>query len=331
MEEYAQAFENLQFEISMHNDGFDDMFFVTQFIKGLKLEISAGVQAQRPRDVDDAKMLGKVQQQLLEKGKQKWNKSPAPGKIQNGFQKSDSKPVPQQSSLWKERQTLNYRKANNLCYYCGEKYDPAHANSCPQRPKAQVNALVTNDLDMPLNDEILAQLELEDALTSEFCQLSLNALAGTAHGDAMKLQALVQNQTMLTLVDTGSTHTFISSAFLDRIGVKAVPTTPKQVKLANGQILISDHWIPDMAWWCNGYTLHADMRVLDISAFDAILGYDWLKLHSPMSCHWAEKSMEFSHRGQQVKLKDLHTPSPTVPELSADQLVKCMKGNGHGS
>jgi len=175
----------------MHNDGFDDMFFVTQFIKGLKLEISAGVQAQRPRDVDDAKMLAKVQQQLLEKGKQKWNKSPAPGKIQNGFQKSDSKPVPQQSSLWKERQTLNYRKANNLCYYCGKKYDPAHANSCPQRPKALVNALVTNDLDMPLNDEILAQLELEDALTSEFCQLSLNALAGTAHGDAMKLQALV--------------------------------------------------------------------------------------------------------------------------------------------
>jgi len=45
VEDYALAFENLQFEISMHNDGFDDMFFVSQFVKGLKWDISAGVQA----------------------------------------------------------------------------------------------------------------------------------------------------------------------------------------------------------------------------------------------------------------------------------------------
>ena len=43
VEEYAIAFENLQFEICMHNDGFDDMFFVSQFIQGLKSDISAGV------------------------------------------------------------------------------------------------------------------------------------------------------------------------------------------------------------------------------------------------------------------------------------------------
>ena len=79
--------------------------------------------------------------------------------------------------------------------------------------------MVTNDLDMPLNDEILAQLELEDALTAEFCHLSLNALAGTDHGDAMKIQALVKNQVMLTLVDTRSTHSFVSAAFLERVGV----------------------------------------------------------------------------------------------------------------
>ena len=69
------------------------------------------------------------------------------------------------------------------------------------------------------------------------------------------------------------------------------------------------------------------MRVLDISAFDAILGYDWLKPHSPMTCHWAKKTMEFVHRGHQVKLQGLLTPDPTIPELTADQLVKCWKGN----
>ena len=161
---------------------------------------------------------------------------------------------------------------------------------------------VPGPTDMPLNDEIIAQLELEDALTTEFCQLSINALVGTDHGDAMKIQALVKNQMMLTLVDTGSTHSFISAAFLDRVGIQAVPNTPKQVKLANGQVLISDQWIPNLPWLCNGFTLHADFKVLDISAFDAILGYDWLKPHSPMQCHWANKTMEFTHRGQFVQL-----------------------------
>lgn len=105
-------------------------------------------------------------------------------------------------------------------------------------------------------------------------------MAGTDQGDALRLRALVKNQIMLTLIDTGSSHSFVSATFLQRVGIHPVPTTPRQVKLANGDILISDHWVPNMPWWCNGYTLHADMRVLDISAFDCILGYDWLQPQS---------------------------------------------------
>jgi len=43
VEDYALAFENLQFEISMHNDGFDDTFFVSQFVRGLRSDIATGV------------------------------------------------------------------------------------------------------------------------------------------------------------------------------------------------------------------------------------------------------------------------------------------------
>lgn len=34
------------------------------------------------------------------------------------------------------------------------------------------------------------------------------------------------------------------------------------------------------------HTMVTDMQVLDLGGYDAILGYDWLKLHSPMTCHW---------------------------------------------
>lgn len=79
---------------------------------------------------------------------------------------------------------MDYRRANNLCFHYGEPFTPAHVEFCTQRPKAQVNALVVNDLDldMALSDEVLAQLAVEDSLTTTFCQLSLNAISGTDEG-----------------------------------------------------------------------------------------------------------------------------------------------------
>jgi len=124
---------------------------------------------------------------------------------------------------------------------------------------------------------------MEDSISEDFGQLSLNAISGTDSGEAVKLRALVKNQVMLTLVDSGSSHSFVSAAFLDRVGIVPVPTVPKQVRVANGEIMISDSYVPQFTWWCNGHTLQSDMRVLHLSAFDAIFGYDWLALHSPMT------------------------------------------------
>jgi len=51
------------------------------------------------------------------------------------------------------------------------------------------------------------------------------------------------------------------------------------------------------------------------SAFDAILGYDWLKLQSPMQCHWTEKTMEFDDNGTSVKLQGIQQLS-SIAKLS---------------
>ena len=155
VEDYALAFENLQFEISMHNDGFDDTFFVSQFVKGLRTDIGTGVLAHIPKTVDEAILLAKQQQQVLDKGKQHWSESSTQSRVQPSTQKYEGKTGGQQSSLWKERQTLNYRKANNLCYYCGDKFDRAHVAVCTQRPKAEANAMVVNDLDTSLTNEVI--------------------------------------------------------------------------------------------------------------------------------------------------------------------------------
>jgi len=59
--------------------------------------------------------------------------------------------------------------------YCGDKFDKTHAASCLKRKSAQVNAIVVNDLDHHLTDEVLQQLEIEDNITADFEKLSLKS------------------------------------------------------------------------------------------------------------------------------------------------------------
>jgi hypothetical protein len=87
-----------------------------------------------------------------------------------------------------------------------------------------VNALVVNDLDVEITEDTLNQLTIEDALTREMGQLSLNAIAGTESRDSMWLRALVHNKVMLIPVDSGSLHNFANISFVQRTGLTTIPT-----------------------------------------------------------------------------------------------------------
>lgn len=72
----------------------------------------------------------------------------------------------------------DYRRANNLCFACGEKFELGHQEVCPKCQKPQINALAINDLDKTeITEEMLNHLAVEDALAKDLCRLSLNALS----------------------------------------------------------------------------------------------------------------------------------------------------------
>lgn len=261
LDTYISAFEDLQYKLMMHNTGFDDLFFVTQFIKGLKLDIACVVQSHIPETMERAILLAKIQQQVLDKNKGKGQQKQHTSKVGQIQQKVEGKYNATSNTLWKERQLRDFRKANGLCFYCGENFDANHKNVCTKKPRQQpsLNALVVNDLDTVLLDEVLAQLKLEDKLTEGFCQLSLNAIAGTEHGEAMKIRAIVKNKVMLMLIDSGSSHSFVSKSFVEHVGIPTIPVPAKQVKVANGELMITDQCVPHLEWWTNGYTLGHEM------------------------------------------------------------------------
>jgi hypothetical protein len=58
-----------------------------------------------------------------------------------------------------------------------------------------------------------------------------------------------------------------------------------QVKVVDGGILWSKHWLPDCKWLCGGTTFTTDFKFIPLGGYDMILGMDWLECHYPMSVH----------------------------------------------
>jgi hypothetical protein len=96
---------------------------------------------------------------------------------------------------------------------------------------------------------------------------------------------------------------------------------PLQVRATNGGILMSDEHVEAMELCTQGYMFHTYMRVLDIG------GYDWLKSHSPMICHWELKTIKFQDHGQRVHLQGVKQDQISIDALSLEQFVKWSQGN----
>jgi hypothetical protein len=86
--------------------------------------------------------------------------------------------------------------------------------------------------------------------------------------------------------------------------------------------------VPEFTRWSHGATIVTPMRVLDLGAYHAILGMDWLKRHSPMTTDWNKKFLSFPHEGKQVTLQGIQSSGATsVREIPVEQLAKWVKGN----
>jgi hypothetical protein len=100
------------------------------------------------------------------------------------------------ADLWKARQLREHRRANGLCFKCGEKYVPGH--KCPDTLAhvilTQLAATMGQGVDGGgfIPDEMLSALEVQNQGDVEFF-LSLNAIIGTQNSKVIHLRALANN------------------------------------------------------------------------------------------------------------------------------------------
>uniref|UniRef100_A0A453DDL0 Reverse transcriptase domain-containing protein n=1 Tax=Aegilops tauschii subsp. strangulata TaxID=200361 RepID=A0A453DDL0_AEGTS len=194
----------------------------------------------------------------------------------------------------------SFRRARGLCFKCGERWGKDH--TCPTTVQMHV---VEELLELFATEEVLDENNRESSELNEdnLCTISKQAVDGSTGPGVMQLHAWIQGEEMSLLVDSGSSSSFVDRHLAAKLnGVCKLPKVCR-VKVADGVVLICDSFIPQCQWTSQGDEFTTDFKLLSLGAYDAILGMDWLRKHSPMHIDWEAQQMSVTAEGGLIELQ----------------------------
>ena len=85
--------------------------------------------------------------------------------------------------------------------------------------------------------------------------------------------------------------------------MQIVQTNPMIGLVANGARMVTDTKCESLQFSIQGEFFTADLRVLEVSGYDVILGLDWMTRFDPMKVNWGSRSISFNKEGREITLQ----------------------------
>jgi hypothetical protein len=152
------------------------------------------------------------------------------------------------------QEELAVKRENGECYHCTEKFMPDH--------KCKSKGVFLLEMD---NDS-------EPDTAADELGISLHALIGIDIANTMKLQVRIKGTTLVMLVDTGSTHTFIKEGLLPQLGLSVTPREGLTVKVANDERVTNGGVCRATDMDIGSEHFSTNFYVLPLDGFDIVLG-----------------------------------------------------------
>lgn len=156
----------------------------------------------------------------------------------------------------------------------------------------------------------MLEIEDEDAVGEpiEQAEISLHALTGIRASHTMQLQVQVAGQTLLALVDSGSTHNFIAEGTARRLGLPLALHKDLSVAVANGDRVKCVGCCNNVTLSINEEAFGIDLFAIPLDAFELILGVHWLRTLGPIVWDFELLSMSLWRLDHQVIWHGLAAP-----------------------
>uniref|UniRef100_A0A151UDB9 Retrovirus-related Pol polyprotein from transposon 17.6 n=1 Tax=Cajanus cajan TaxID=3821 RepID=A0A151UDB9_CAJCA len=200
------------------------------------------------------------------------------------------------------RKEVSDRIAKGLCRFCGDKWDKNHKMKC--KVWGKLNAIFSAQEEIA--EDIMQDKDCEEEqaivdrsiamIQDEEVHISLNALQGIAGGNTLQLKGLIKHQKVPFLMDTGSTHNFISDKWVKVLGLKTQFVKDFPVIVASDKKLLITRKCEQTTWRFSDHTFTADFLVLPSKTFGIILGMQWFKTLEEIYWNCATLTMRFNHQ-----------------------------------
>ncbi|KAF2283930.1 hypothetical protein GH714_017311 [Hevea brasiliensis] len=254
------------------------------YISGLQEYIAVEVELHQPQDLVSAMSMSRLYERKLN------SRLPS----NRDFRRPSNPPEPRTARPIKRLtpDEMDDRRKKGLCFNCDEPFVRGH----------QCKRLFLIDLAEELQSD-------EDMDLDPSPEISLHAITGTQTSQSMRLRGVWNGLQVLILVDSGSTHSFISLAKLSENGVNVDAKAGFRVKVANGEQLHSPGICKKATINLYPIFFRVDLFALQLTGFDIVLGVNWLRTLGPILWDFEIMQMSFYFRNQLVELRGINSKS----------------------
>jgi hypothetical protein len=120
------------------------------------------------------------------------------------------------------------------------------------------------------------------------------------------------------LIDSSSTHNFVSEEAASRTSLQLLPHGTMKVTVANGEHVSCPGMYRAMTFSIDGETFSTDFFALPLAGYDVVLGTHWLASLGPILCDFIALTMSFWHWDHHICWQGITGPSSLALRACSD-------------
>ncbi|KAK4275040.1 hypothetical protein QN277_018183 [Acacia crassicarpa] len=149
--------------------------------------------------------------------------------------------------------------------------------------------------------------------------ITLHAILGRSSTTTMKVKGTIFSHEILILIDSGSSHNFISNTLVADLGIPTQQLPPFGVLVGDGALISCQKICTNVEIKVQQVTICEEFFPFNLGGVvDMVLGIKWLASLNTVAANWQQLFMIFWVDGKRYKLQGLTQPSSQVTLRSYD-------------
>ena len=138
-------------------------------------------------------------------------------------------------------------------------------------------------------DECSDSASVQEDDAPQCVAISMAASGNARSARAIQFMGTMQGHQARILVDSGSTHTFVSQSLASQLSGVSTFSLALHFTVADGSQLLCCSHIEWLSWSVQQCEFVSATKILPLTSYELIVGMDWLASCSPMQVDWHHK------------------------------------------